>query len=158
MDEEKKKEVRYDLSGRYALTEAVRGIVNGYPHLTEGESVAFATLSETGGLALYPGGDGIIEKETRSVTGKVRQVCRYPFYVLFRAGGLTENRKAGAKEWLDGLARWLEQLTEFPELEGRRKLLGFAVLGPAYLYGVDDSHVETWAVALAARYENIYQK
>lgn len=156
--DEKKKEVRYDLSGRYALTAAIRQIVNGYPQLRPGETVAFATLSETGGLALYPGAEGIIEKETRSVTGKVRQICRYPFHVVFRAGGLSEANKAGTKEWLDELARWLEQLREFPSLEGQRKLLGFTIQTPAYLYDVDEHHMETWAVALAARYENIYQK
>ena len=158
MDEKKKEEVRYDLSGGYALTAAIREIVNGYPQLREGESVAFATLSETGGLALYPGTGGIIEKETRSVTGKVRQICRYPFVVVLRAGGLSENGRAAAKERLDDLARWLERLRAFPALSEERKLLGFAIQTPACLDDVDDSHVETWAVGLAARYENIYQK
>ena len=37
------------------------------------------------------------------------KVCLYPFYVIYRASGLNENRKARVKEWLDTLGKWLEQ-------------------------------------------------
>ena len=77
--DEKKKEVRYDLDGGKKLTAAILETVNQYPPPQEGWSVAFATLGEREGLALFPGGDSVIKSERRSVTGKVRQDCRYPF-------------------------------------------------------------------------------
>lgn len=156
MDE--KKDVRYDLGGYSELTNAIRDIVNSYPGLAEGERIAFATLDEFTGLALYPAAQGIIERERRSVTGKVTQTCLYPFIVYSRAAGLNEGSKAHAKEWLDGLARWLEMLREFPTLVGNRRMQEFVIQTPGYLYAVDENHVETWAVEMAARYEYIYQK
>lgn len=154
----KKQEVRFDLREAADLTAAIMGMLNEYPDLAEGERFAFARLDETGGLAVYPGTGAVIEEERRSVTGKVRQVCRYPFILLSRAGGLSEERRRGAKEWLDTLARWLEQRKDLPALTDGRTLLGLAILSPGYLYDVDESKTETWAVELAARYENIYQK
>ena len=155
----KKQEVRFDLREAADLTDAIMGMLNEYPDLAEGERFAFARLDETGGIAMYPGTGAVIEEEHRSVTGKVRrQVCRYPFILLSKAGGLSEERRRGAKEWLDALARWLEQRRDLPALTGGRTLLGLAILSPGYLYDVDESKTETWAVELAARYENIYKK
>ena len=156
--DEKKQEVRYDLNSYEVLTEAIMKLVNRFPQLEEGETFAFATLGETDGLAVYPGTEGIIEAEKKSVTGRARQVCRYPFYVLSRAGGLSENRKIDAKEWLDSLGRWLEQVKEYPALTGGRRFLSFSIQTPAYLYDASEDHVETWAVAITARYENIFYK
>ena len=154
----KKQEVRIDPVDSKDLTDAIMGMLNEYPDLAGGERFAFARLDETGGLAMYPGTGAVIEEEHRSVTGKVRQVCRYPFILLSKAGGLSEERRRGAKEWLDALARWLERRKDMPALTGCRTLLGFSILSPGYLYDVDESKTETWAVELAARYENIYQK
>lgn len=155
--DEKKKEIKYDLESYEALTNALRELVNQYPGLEEGEHIAFATLDEAGGIAMYPGAEAIIEDERRSVTGKVRQTCRYPFYVVYRAGGLSENNKAATKEWLDALACWLEQVRSYPTLTGGRRLLGISILSPGYLYSVDESKTETWAVELAARYEKEFR-
>lgn len=167
MMDEKKSEIKYDMEGFSAVTEAVRALVNRFPGLEAGESVAFATLSERGGMALYPGDGAVIDQERRSVTGRVRQVCRYPFVVLYRSGGLTEARRATAKERLDALGRWLgrqsvvldgqvQRLAEYPALTGGRRFLDFSFQAPAYLHERDEHRTETWAVALAARYENIF--
>ena len=168
MDE--KKEVRFDTTeGFDVLTQAVRALVNRFPGLAEGEKIAFATLRDSGGMALFPGDGAVIEEERRSVTGRVRQVCRYPFAVLIRGGGMNEESRAAAKERLDMLGRWLQGQSvtvdgrtyapeRYPALTGGRRFLDFSIQAPAYLYERDEHQTETWAAALAARYENIYQK
>ncbi len=167
MDEKDRKE-KYDPAGEQALTAAVSALLNGFPGLEAGQRVAFATLRETGGMAMFPGGGAVVESERRSVTGRVRQVCRYPFAVLFRRNGLGENDRARAKERLDDLGRWLGRqsvvidgreyrLEAYPALSGGRTLLDVSIQAPAYLYERDEHQTETWAAELAARYENIFQ-
>ncbi len=165
MDE--KKEVKYDPEGSAALTEALRALVNRFPGLEQGEKIAFATLGETEGLAMFPGDGAVVEQERRSVTGKVRQVCRYPFTVLCRGGALTEEGRAALKERLDGLGRWLSRqpvvgagqsarLEAYPALGGGRRFMDVSVQTPACLCERDEHQIETWAVALTAKYENIF--
>lgn len=168
-NEQKAQPVKFDMEGQAALTEAIGALLNDFPGLADGETIAFATLRETGGIAMFPGGGPVVEEERRSVTGRVRQICRYPFAVLYRRSGLREGDRAGVKERLDDLGRWLgrqsvtvdgqaHRLAEYPALGGGRKLLDFTFQAPAYLYAQDDHQVETWAVEIAARYENIFQK
>ena len=167
--DERKQQVKYDMESFDVLTGAVMALVNRFPGLGEGEKIAFATLRESGGMAMYPGDGAVVDEEHRSVTGRVRQICRYPFVVLVRAGGMTEDSRRAVKEWLDRLGRWLSgqsvclqgqeyALEQYPALTGGRRFLDFSVQAPAGLYERDEHHVETWAVSLAARYENIYQK
>ena len=138
------------------ITEAIRRLVNQYPGLEAGERIAFGRLGEEGGMAIMPGAGAAIEGERRSVTGRVWQLRRYPMTILARAGGLGEDGKAGCKERLDGLSRWLERLEAFPPLDGGMRLVGFAPEKPAYLQSQGDDRVETWAVELTARYEYRY--
>lgn len=167
MMDEKNSDIKYDMEGFSAVTEAVLALVNQFPGLAGGESVAFATLGERGGMALFPGDGAVVESETRSVTGRVRQVCRYPFAVLYRAGGLTEDRRVCAKERLDDLGRWLARqsvtadgrtwrLEAYPPLAGGRRFLDLSFQTPAYLQERDEHQTETWAVGLAARYETVF--
>lgn len=165
--DEKDTKVRYDLEGGHALTEAIAELLNSFPGLTEGERFAFATLRENGGLAMFPGSGAVVESERKSVTGKVRQVCRYPFAALVRRGGLGESERARVKEWLDAMGRWLGRqsvtvqdqscrLEAYPALSGGRAMLDISIQAPAYLYERDEHQIETWAVELTARYENIF--
>lgn len=165
--DEKDKPVKYDLEGFDALTEALTTLLNAFPGLRKDQHIAFATLRETGGLAMFPGGGAVVESERKSVTGRVRQVCRYPFAALARRGGLGESDRAAVKEWLDALGRWLDRqsvtlqgqsyrLDAYPPLSGGRTLLDFSIQAPAYLYERDEHQVETWAVEIIARYENIF--
>lgn len=163
------KTVKYDIDGYDAVTSALRELLNQYPGLKEDEEIAFSTLGEDSGKAMFPISGSVVETEKRSITGKVTQVCLYPFYIIYRASGLNENRKAKVKEWLDTLGKWLEQKTvlidekkyqleELPPLTDGRKFLSIERQTPSYLDTVNENQSENWAVYISARYEYIYQK
>ena len=167
MADERQGQVRYDPEGAAVLTEAIRALLDRFPGLGQGQRVAFATLREQGGWAMFPGDGAVVDQEHRSVTGRVRQVCSYPFTAVYRAGGLTEQSRAQAKERLDALGRWLgrqpvtvdgeeRRLEAYPALTGGRRFLGFSIQSPACLAEQDEHQTETWAVSIAARYENIF--
>ena len=163
------KTVKYDIDGYEAVTSALRELLNQYPALSENDEITFATLGEDSGKAMFPVSSSVIETEKRSITGKVTEVCIYPFYVIYRASGLNENRKAKVKEWLDNLGKWLEQkkvlidgeeykLEEYPPLTDGRKFLSISRQTPAYLDTVNDNQSENWAIYISARYQYEYQK
>lgn len=163
------KEIKYDVDGYEALTTAIRTLLNQYPGLSDGDEIAFAVLTEESGKAMFPVSGAIIETEKTSVTGRVAQVCLYPFYVLYRASGLSESRKAAVTEWLNDLGRWLEKqtitvngesytITDYPELTGNRTILEIERTTPAYLDSTETNKAENWAIALSVRYRNVFQK
>lgn len=163
------KEIKYDVDGYEALTTAIRALLNQYPGLTDGDEIAFAVLSDDKGKAMFPASGAIIETEKTSVTGRITQVCLYPFYVLYRASGLSESRKAAVTEWLNDLGRWLEKQTitvsgesytiaDYPELTGNRTILEIERTTPAYLDSTETNKAENWAIALSVRYRNVFQK
>lgn len=166
---EEKKEVRYDVDGFEKITAAIRELVNQFPGLSVGDEIAFSTLSEDGGKAIFPITGAVIDTEKEDVTGNVVQNCRYPFYVVYRASGLSENRKANIKEWLDNLGRWLERQTitiggteyrleDYPTLTGNRKFLDISRQTPGYLDSINDNKSEDWNIYISARYQNIFSR
>lgn len=164
------KQVKYDLDGYDAVTAALRELLNSYPGLQQtGDEITFSVLSEDGGKAMFPISGAIIETEKRFILGDVRQVCLYPFFVIYRAAGLSENRKASVKEWLDNLGRWLEgqivrinnadyRLDQYPELSGNRRFLTITRQTPAYLSAQNENQSEDWAIYITARYQNDFNK
>lgn len=163
------KQVKYDIDGYEAVTSALRELLNQYPGLSENDEIAFSTLGEDSGKAMFPTSGAVIESEKRSVTGKVTEVCLYPFYVIYRASGLNENRKARVKEWLDTLGKWLEQknviidgneyyLEELPPLTDGRQFISISRQTPAYLDTVNENQSENWAIYISARYQYEYRK
>ena len=166
---EKDKVVKYDIDGFEAITPAIRSLLNEYPCLSDGDEIAFATLSDDKGKAMFPVSGASIETEKTSVTGKVVQICLYPFFVIYRGSGLSESRKAAVKEWLDDLGKWLEKqpitvkgethtITDYPELTGNRTILEIKRTSPAYLESVEANKAENWAISISVRYRNVYQK
>lgn len=159
-------EVKYDIDGYDAVTAALRELLNQYPGLqTTGDEITFAMLGEDSGKTMYPISGAIVEREQRFILGDVRQICQYPFHVIYRAGGLSENRKASVKEWLDNLGRWLErqpitingvsyQLEVYPALSDNRRFLSISRQTPAYLSAINDNQSEDWAIYISARYQN----
>lgn len=156
--ENEKKEVKYDFDGFDAVTPALRDLLNQYPKLQDGDEISFASLGEDRGKAMFPGSGAAIEKEDEDITGAVTQVCLYPFAVVYRVSGPSEERRVAIKEWLDDLGRWLEKLRIFPTLTGGRKLLSFTRQSPAYLDTVNENQVEDWVISLSMRYQNEFER
>ncbi len=151
------KTVKYDVDGYDAVTSALRELLNQYPGLKDGEEISFSVLGEDSGKAMFPVSGAVIETETRNILGHVTQVCLYPFYVIYRASGLSENNKAKVKEWLDSLGKWLESVP-YPPLTDGRKFLSISRQTPAYLDTVNENQSENWAIYISARYQYEYRK
>lgn len=161
------KQVKYDTDGYEVLTTAIRALINQYPGLDEGEEFAFSILSEESGKAMFPKSGAVVETEKTNIIGHVTQNCLYPFYVVCRVAGLSEDKKAEKKEWMDSLGKWLEKqeididgtkhrLTEYPPLTGDREFLSIYRESPAYLNGTNENKSEDWAVLISAKYRNEY--
>lgn len=166
---ENEKIVKYDIDGYEKVTTALTELLNQYPALDSGEEITFSVLEETSGIGMFPVSGAVVETEKTTITGKVTKVCLYPFYVVYRASGLNESRKARVKEWLDTLGKWLEQqkvvidgeeyvLSELPPLTDGRKFLSIERQSPAYLDNTNEDKTEDWAIYISARYQYEYQK
>lgn len=167
MAEEKR--VQYDIDGYDVLTTSLLELLNQFPGLDDGEKIAFSVLDEESGIGMLPISGAVIETEKEGITGHVRQVCLYPFYIVYRASGLSESRKANVKEWLDNLGKWLEKqpitmndqkyvLSEYPTLSGNREFLSISRQTPGYLDGTNENKSEDWVIHISARYKNEYDK
>lgn len=169
MPEESKKPVKYDVDGYDVVTDALVSLLNSFPGLEEDEKIRFSTLEEDGGIAFYPVAGAVIAQEKKSVTGKVDQLCNYPFYVIYRSSIDSPKIKASIKESLDTLGKWLEQQTvvingeqvkleEYPVLTEERKIEEIIRLTPAHLDNVSDGNVQDWAISISLKYRNIFYK
>jgi len=160
---------QYDLAGYDLLTPAIRDLMDSYPGLDSGETFSFSMLEAEYGQAIFPISGAIVQYERESITGHVEQMCLYPFTVVLRVSGQTENRKANAKEWLDTLGRWLEmqtviigdtsyKLSEYPELNGDAKIMDISRTTPAYLSMTNADMSEDWVISIQARYRNEFDR
>lgn len=159
------KQVKYDLDGYDVVTTALLALLNQYPGLNKGEKITFSDLGEDSGMAIFPINGAVIETERKFITGRTEEVCLYPFYIIYRAGGLSSGNKATVKEWLDNLGRWLEKetvvmkgteykLSEYPPLTENRKFLSISRQTPSYLDTVNENKSENWAIYISARYQH----
>lgn len=169
MPEESKKPVKYDVDGYAAVTDALVSLLNSFPGLEEDEKIRFSTLEEEGGIAFYPVVGAVIAQEKKSITGKVDQLCNYPFYVIYRSSIDSPKIKSSIKEFLDTLGKWLEQQTviingekkrlkKYPVLTEERKIEEIIRLTPAHLDNVSDGNVQDWAISISLKYRNIFYK
>jgi hypothetical protein len=161
--------IQYDSAGYDLLTPAIRDLIDTFPGLDAGESFSFSMLNGEYGQAIFPTTGAVVQYERESITGHVEQMCLYPFTVVLRVSGQTQNRKANAKEWLDMLGRWLEmqpitigettyKLDEYPELNGDAKIMDISRTTPAYLTVTNADMSEDWVISIQARYRNEFDR
>lgn len=169
MSDETEKKKRYDLDGYQVVTDALQDLLNSYPALQSGESIRFSTLAEDSGITFYPVSGAIIDTETTSVTGKVNQLCNYPFYIQYRTSADSQESKINIKDFLDQIGKWLEkqpvtinekkyQLEEYPQLTAGHEITGIERETPAYLESAEANGVQDWIISLTLKYRNIYYK
>lgn len=178
------KQIAYDADGYDLITDALRALLRQYPGLERGDDFLFSTAPTGSGKAIFPTTGAVIQSESESITGHVTQMCLYPFTVLFRASGLSQKNRVGAKEWLDNLGRWLEKQTvkindktyaleEYPPLSGRgvydehyyeysegisREIRNIVRQTPAYLSAINDDKSEDWVISMTLNYRNEFDR
>ena len=80
---EEKKPVKYDIDGFDVITTALQELVNQFPELREGDEIAFSTLDDASGKAMFPVSGAVIESEKESNHwSRPTQVCLYPIFVV----------------------------------------------------------------------------
>lgn len=164
-----KKTVKYDVDGYDIVTNALKDLLNQYPGLETGEVFKFSTLKEDDGIAFYPVSGAVIAQEKKSVTGKVNQLCNYPFYIVYRTSRDSPNMKADIKEFLDSVGKWLERqsvvidgekhrLTSYPTLTEERKIEEITRITPSYLDKTYENNVQDWVISMSLKYRNIFRR
>ena len=162
-----KKQVKYDIDGYDIITNALMTLLNQYPDLGN-DKIRFSTFATESGIAMFPGMGAVVEVEKRSVTGKVYQSCNYPFNIVYKVAGVSENNKIQVKDFLDKLGKWLEKQTvtigtqehkleAYPSLTDNREITSISRTTSAYLDTVEENKTENWVISMILRYSNEYR-
>lgn len=161
------KSIKYDLDGYEVVRDAIIELINNSPVIENEKQVCFGVLEERNGFAIIPISSSVIESSRKSVTGKVTEVCYYPFALVYRDTGMNERRKAEVSELLDNIGKWLEgksitideksqQLKTYPVLTGKRKFLEIRRMTNSYLENTYEGNTEDWTIRITATYQNEY--
>lgn len=160
----------FDIDGTEAVSKVLLTLLNTFPGLSTGKKVQFSTLSETSGIGFFPTSGAALLSSTEDITGHVKQVCLYPFNIVYRAAPKTEAQKLRIKEFLDTLGKWLElqpvvindqnhKLTAYPDLSsGNRVIKSISRTNPGHLSAAYQDGIEDWVISATLRYENEFDK
>ncbi len=159
----------FDIDGTDAVSKVLLDLLNLFPGLGNKE-VQFSTLSEASGIGFFPTSGAALLSNTEDITGHVKQVCLYPFSVVYRAAPKTEAQKLRIKEFLDNLGKWLElqpvtingaeyKLEKYPDLSaGNRVIKTISRTNPGHLNATYNDGIEDWIISASLRYENEFDK
>lgn len=160
----------FDIDGTEAVSKVLLSLLNTFPGLSAGRKIQFSTLSETAGIGFFPTSGAALLSSNEDITGHVKQVCLYPFNVIYRAAPKTEAQKLRIKEFLDTLGKWLElqpiliggntyKLTEYPDLySDNRVIKSISRTNPSHLSAAYNDGIEDWTISATLRYENEFNK
>lgn len=160
----------FDIDGSEAVSKVLLTLLNTFPGLSTGKKVQFSTLSETSGIGFFPTSGAALLSSSEDITGHVKQVCLYPFNIVYRAAPKTEAQKLRIKEFLDTLGKWLElqpvvindqnhKLTAYPDLSaGNRVIKSISRTNPGHLSAAYQDGIEDWVISATLRYENEFDK
>lgn len=157
-----------DFTGYDVLTEAMKILLNQYPGLDTEEYISFEELTEDGGIAFSADNGALVYRERESVTAHVRQICRYPFYIVYRVGSNSETPKMNAQTFLDGIGKWIckekviidgteYKLSTYPVLSQDRIIKKITRMNS---YGLEpmENGVQDWILPVSVEYENEFDR
>ena len=157
------KPIGADVSGYEVLTEAVRSLLNQYPDL-DGKIIKYEELTNNSGIAFSNDNGALVMTEKRSITDHVKQICQYPFYVVYRVASTKESQKLMVQAFLDKLGKWLckepieidcetVRLTGYPSLSDGRKITRIT-RGNSYGLAPSDNGTQEWLMPVTVQYTN----
>lgn len=157
-----------DFTGYEVLTEAMKNLLNQYPGLDSTEYISFEELPDDGGMCFSADNGALVYSERESVTAHVRQICRYPFYIVYRVGSVEELPKMRAQMFLDGIGKWLckekvviadteYKLSAYPVLSQDRTI---KKITRSNSYGLEpkENGVQDWVLPVSVEYENEFDR
>lgn len=162
------KQYEIDAEGTNIVSDMLVQLLNRFPGL-RGRKIDFSTLPDASGIAFFPTTGAVFMSNIEDVTGHVRQVCTYPFNVVYRFAPKTDKHRLRTKEFLDTLGKWLErqpviingvthQLDTYPILDQNRTIKTIVRTNPSYLNSAYQDGIEDWVIAITLRYEAEYDK
>lgn len=157
-----------DIDGTDIFSTVLLQLLNSFPGVTAGE-IKFSTLGTSSGIGFFPTSGAVLLSDTADITGHVKQVCLYPFNIVYRAAPQTEAQKLRVKEFLDTLGKWLElqtvtiggeycRLSEYPTIDDTRKIKSIRRTSAGHLYASYTDGIEDWLISATLQYENEYYK
>lgn len=158
-----------DLDGSDAVSNVLLELLNTFPAL-DGKSILFSTLDETSGIGFFPTSGAALLSNEEDIIGHVKQVCLYPFNIIYRAAPKSERQKMKIKEFLDTLGKWLElqpitvgenvsKLENYPAItSGNRVIKLISRTNAAYLAAAYEDDIEDWMISMSLKYENEFDK
>lgn len=157
------KPIGLDSTGYEVLTRAVLALLSEYGELV-GREIYFEDIDQSG-VAFSADDGALIMSETPDILGGYAQVCRYPFYVVYRTTSTQESQKLNVQTFLDSLGKWLcmepaevngeiHILKKYPELTQGRKITRITRLNS---YGLEPkpNGVQDWLLPVTVQYTNI---
>ena len=159
-----------DVDGSDAVSKVLLNLLNTFPGLSEVQRIQFSTVPEDGGIGFFPTSGAVFLKNREDITGHVKQVCQYPFTIVYRSAARSEAQRLQIKELLDALGRWLERqpvtlngvehkLESYPPLEsGQREIQSIVRTNPAHLNQAYPAGLEDWAMSGVLTYKNEFDK
>ena len=164
-----KEKVIIDIDGSEIVSQVVLALLNSFPGLG-GKKIQFSYLDEDAGIGFFPSAGSVLESSSESITGRVTQICSYPFTLVYRVAPKSEAQRLRIKGFLDAIGRWLEQqpvvidgetvrIEKYPDLpQGQRVIKSIARSSSGTLNAVYDNKVEDWTLTASVRYENQFDK
>lgn len=159
------KPIGKDADGYNVLTDAMKDLLNQFPGLLPGEAVKFEELGDESGIAFSNNSGALVYSEDVYVSGNRNQICRYPFFIVYRtAGAAKERQKMSIQEFLDLFGKWLcrepvtidgesYRLEGYPKLAGRRQI---KKVSRENSYGTEpqENGVQDWVIPISVEYTN----
>lgn len=166
MIENKPIPISVDGAGFEVLKDAVLSLLNQFPWLG-GQSISYMGLDENGGISVEPESGALIYSQKTDITGTVRQVCQFPFFVLYRSGASNEYQKAKISDFLDTLGSWVSKepvtidgetakLEEYPELSGNRKITDIVRFN-SYALAPNPNNTQDWVLPVTVNYTHEFE-
>ena len=85
------------VDGEEAVSTILLNLLNQFPGLGPEDRIQFATIGADGGIGFYPNPGAVVSVHKENVLGQVRDVCRYPFSIVYNAAPKTEQQRLRIK-------------------------------------------------------------